>query len=63
MNTAHSAAGLEQTATSTQSVSSFLRSCWVEFQEWRQRGRRHVELCHLSDRELMDIGVARGEIE
>ena len=63
MNTTYSAAGLGQTTDSTQRVSSFLRSCWVAFQEWRKRGRLQDELCNLSDRALMDIGVTRGEIE
>ena len=62
MNTAHSAAGLGRTTNSTQRVSSFLESCLVAFQEWRKRERLH-ELCDLSDRELSDIGISRGEIE
>jgi uncharacterized protein YjiS (DUF1127 family) len=62
MNTAH-AARLGQTTASTQSVSSFLKSCWVAFQEWCQRGRLQAELRNLSDQGLMDIGVTRGEIE
>jgi uncharacterized protein YjiS (DUF1127 family) len=63
MNTAHSAAGLGQTTDSKQSVSSFLESCLVAFQEWRKRGRLQAELCNLSDRGLMDIGITRGEID
>jgi len=63
MNTALSAAGLRLTTASTQMVSGFLMRCCVAFQEWRQRGRSQAELCRLSDRALMDIGIARGEIE
>ena len=63
MNTTFSAAGLRQATASTQCVSSFLRSCWVAFQGWRQREGLQDELCNLSDRALTDIGVTRGEIE
>ena len=63
MSTAHSAAGLGRTTDSTQRVSSLLESCLVAFQEWRKRGRLQAELCNLSDRALMDIGITRGEIE
>ena len=63
MNTAHAAAGLEQATALPESVSGFFNRCCVAFQEWRQRGRSQAELCSLSDRGLMDIGVTRGEIE
>ncbi|MBR1223883.1 MULTISPECIES: DUF1127 domain-containing protein [unclassified Bradyrhizobium] len=59
----HSAGGLGHTADSTSRIFSALRSCWGAFQEWRQRGRSQDELCSLSDRALMDIGMTRGEIE
>ena len=61
MNTAH-VTGFGRATGSAQSVSNFLGSCWVAFQEWRKRERLH-ELCDLSDRELSDIGISRGEIE
>ena len=63
MSMTHSAAGLGHTTDSTLRVFSSLRSCWVAFQEWRQRGRLGNELYNLSDRTLMDIGMTRGEIE
>lgn len=49
------------TATSTQSVLGLLKRYWYAFQERRQRPR--VTLQDLSDRELMDIGLTRGEID
>jgi uncharacterized protein YjiS (DUF1127 family) len=61
MNTAD-IAGFGQATGSPRSVSSFLRNCLVAFQAWRTRGRLQ-ELSSLSDQGLMDIGVARGEIE
>ncbi|MBR0709415.1 DUF1127 domain-containing protein [Bradyrhizobium liaoningense] len=39
---------------------SLLGRYWRAFQGWRQRSR--VSLHDLSDRELMDIGLTRGEI-
>ena len=42
-------------------ASSLLGRFWLAFQEWRSRAR--VTLHDLSDRELMDIGLTRGEID
>jgi uncharacterized protein YjiS (DUF1127 family) len=50
-------------AASTRSVSSLLKRHWRAFQEWRQRQRLRTSLHDLSDRELMDIGVTRAEID
>jgi len=50
-------------ATSTRSVLSLLNGYWRAFQERRQRQRLRVSLHELSDRELMDIGVTRAEID
>ena len=63
MYTALGAAELKQATKSTQRVSNFLGSCWGAFQQWRQRDRLRTELYGLNDRELMDIGITRGEID
>ena len=63
MSTTYDATGLGQTAASTQRVFSFFKRCWGAFQERRKRQRLLVNLCDLSDRELMDIGISRGEID
>jgi|tagenome__1003787_1003787.scaffolds.fasta_scaffold19441590_1 uncharacterized protein YjiS (DUF1127 family) len=55
------AAGL--TAASTRSVLSLLKRYWRTFQEQRQRQGLRATLHDLSDRELMDIGLTRGEID
>jgi uncharacterized protein YjiS (DUF1127 family) len=55
------AAGL--TAASTRSVLSLLKRYWRAFQERRRRQSLRGTLHDLSDRELMDIGVTRGEID
>ena len=63
MYTALGAAELKQATRSTQRVSNFLGSCWEVFQQWRKRDRLRTELYGLNDRELMDIGITRGEID
>ena len=62
MSTTYSETGLGR-AASTQRVSSFLKKYWGAFQERRKRQRLRATLCDLSDRELMDIGTTRGEID
>jgi uncharacterized protein YjiS (DUF1127 family) len=63
MSTAHGATWLEQTSASTRHVSSlFWRYCGA-FQERRERQRLRAALSDLTDRELMDIGTTRGEID
>jgi uncharacterized protein YjiS (DUF1127 family) len=50
-------------AIPTQSVLSLLKGYWRAFQERRQRRRLRASLHDLSDRQLTDIGVTRGEID
>ena len=50
-------------ATSARSVLSLLKRYWRAFQERYQRQRLRATLHDLSDRELMDIGVTRAEID
>ena len=63
MNTAHGATWLEQTSASTRRVSSFFKRYWGAFQERRKRERLRAELSYLSDLELKDIAITRGEID
>jgi uncharacterized protein YjiS (DUF1127 family) len=49
--------------TAKRQVYSPLETYWSSFQEWRKRERRRSELCRLTDSELMDIGITRGEID
>jgi uncharacterized protein YjiS (DUF1127 family) len=63
MSRTYGATGLGHTAVSTRRVSSFFKRYWGTFQERRKRQRLLVNLCDLSDRELMDIGISRGEID
>ena len=53
---------LERTSISTRHVSSFIWNYWDAFQERCERQKLRATLSDLSDRELMDIGTTRGEI-
>ncbi len=57
MSMTHSAGGLGHTTDSTSRIFSLLRSCWGAFRNGVKRGRLEDELCSLSDRALMDIGI------
>jgi uncharacterized protein YjiS (DUF1127 family) len=63
MSATYDATGLGQTAVSKGRVSSFFARYWSAFQERRKRQRLQASLSDLSDRELMDIGTTRGEID
>jgi uncharacterized protein YjiS (DUF1127 family) len=50
-------------AAAERQVYSPLEAYWNAFQEWRKRERLRTQLCRLTDNELMDIGITRGEID
>ena len=50
-------------ATARRQVYSPLETYWNAFQEWRKREKLRTQLCRLTDSELADIGVTRGEID
>ena len=50
-------------ATEKRQVYSPLEAYWIRFQEWRRREKLRAELCRLTDIELADIGITRGEID
>ena len=62
MSTIHTSSGLERAPAGRQ-VFSPLEAYWNAFLEWRKRKKLHANLCDLSDRELMDIGITRCEID
>ena len=62
MNTLLSAAGLKP-AASRQGFIRPIRGLWAAIQEWRKFERLRTRLYDLSDRELIDIGISRGEID
>jgi uncharacterized protein YjiS (DUF1127 family) len=63
MYTAQGAAELRQTAASTRRASNFFGNCWDALREWRKCERLRADLGGFDDRALMDIGIARGEID
>jgi uncharacterized protein YjiS (DUF1127 family) len=63
MSTIYRRTGLAQTTVSQRRDSSALKNFWGAFQEWRKWERLRRDLCNLSDRELMDIEITRGEID
>jgi uncharacterized protein YjiS (DUF1127 family) len=50
-------------ATAKRQVYSPLEAYWNAFREWRKRERLRTQLCRLTDSELVDIGITRGEID
>ncbi len=50
-------------ATARRPVYSPLEVYWEVFLQWRKRDRLRTQLCHLTDHELADIGITRGEID
>lgn len=59
MSMIYQTTGLVQTADSQRRNVSVFKNCWNAFQEWRKWERLRRDLCHLSDQELKDIGMAR----
>jgi uncharacterized protein YjiS (DUF1127 family) len=63
MSTTYRATGPDRRLASARRIVSLVEICRDAFQERRKRERLRATLCDLSDRELMDIGTTRGEID
>jgi len=63
MSTTYGATGLGQAAALAYRVSRFFKRRWDVLQERRERQKLRDALSNLSDRDLMDIGISRGEID
>jgi len=63
MSTTYIATGSARAAAWAEGVSSRLNAYSVAFHAWRLRQKLRAALDGLSDQELRDIGVARGEID
>ena len=50
-------------AAEKRQVYSPFEKYWSAFLEWRQRDKLRTQLCQLTDSELADIGITRGEID
>lgn len=62
MSTTHGTTWLERKSVSTH-ASSFIWKYWDAFEERRERQKLRAALSALTDRELVDIGTTRGEID
>jgi len=63
MSTIYGTARLGPATAERRAVYSPLEAYWNAFQDWRKRERLRTQLCRLTDSELMDIGITRGEID
>ncbi|MGY3507001.1 MULTISPECIES: hypothetical protein [unclassified Bradyrhizobium] len=63
MSTTHGTNWLERTSGSTRHVASFIWKYWDAAQERRERQKLRAAWSNLSDRDLMDIGIPRREID
>jgi uncharacterized protein YjiS (DUF1127 family) len=63
MSTIHDVTGLGRTTASTRNVYGSLKEYWDALQQWRRRAGLRAVLYDLSDRELQDLGITRGEID
>ena len=63
MTTIHRIAEFAQTAELTPPLTAFFKRWWSALQERRKCARLRAALYALPDRQLRDIGIARGEIE
>jgi uncharacterized protein YjiS (DUF1127 family) len=63
MSTIYDSRELRRATASIGGISSIVRAIWQSIQEWRERQRTRNALEDLSDKELHDIGITRGEID
>lgn len=63
MSAIHGVAPVRRTATPAQQAATLFLRLWSAWQERRRRRRVRTALSALSDRELMDIGATRAEID
>jgi uncharacterized protein YjiS (DUF1127 family) len=63
MSTTYIGPNLRQLATPWGRAANIFGRYWAAFREDRKRRKLRTVLCDLSDRELIDIGTTRGEID
>ena len=63
MSTVQEITDLQPSSTLDPPVYSPFEAYWKAFQIWRKRRWLQAELSGLTDRELIDIGITRAEIE
>ncbi|WP_050418855.1 DUF1127 domain-containing protein [Bradyrhizobium tropiciagri] len=63
MSTTYSPTRSAEASAPTPRASGAFKSFWDSIREWRKWERLRADLGSLSDRELMDIGISRGEVD
>ncbi|MGY8662658.1 DUF1127 domain-containing protein [Bradyrhizobium sp. UFLA05-109] len=63
MTTALNSLESRRTVVTVRFGFTILAHCREAFLEWRKRGKLRASLDGLSDRELFDLGIGRGEID
>ncbi len=63
MSTTHGTTWLGRRSVSTRHLHGLIWTYWVLFRERRERQKLRATLFNLTDRELMDIGATRVEID
>jgi uncharacterized protein YjiS (DUF1127 family) len=63
MSTIYGAAGWGRRFASARYILNFLERYWDAYRERREREKLRGDLFDLNDRDLMDIGISRGEID
>jgi uncharacterized protein YjiS (DUF1127 family) len=63
MNAPYSVVGSEHAIAPVGPRLTVFSRCWAALLDWRERLAVRERLSDLSDRELRDIGIARGEID
>ena len=63
MSTIYIETHLREAANPLRRAANIFRRHWAAFQDSRKRRSLRTALCDLSDRELIDIGTTRGEID
>ncbi|WP_194459081.1 DUF1127 domain-containing protein [Bradyrhizobium sp. CCBAU 53421] len=63
MDTSYNVVGSPHVIASAHPRFGVVSRCWAALLDWRLRVQIQDRLSNLSDHELQDIGIARGEID
>jgi uncharacterized protein YjiS (DUF1127 family) len=63
MDTPYNAIGLKHTIVPARPRLTVFSRCWAALLNWHQRMVLRERLAKLSDREIRDIGITRGEAD
>jgi len=63
MSTIYDSRELRRATASIGGISGIVTAIWQSIREWREREKVRSALERLSDKELLDIGITRAEID